>query len=557
VFRISPRSRAVIDELAVKSTWRTLELIKSAYNARNDATQLWARTTDLYLLVEKIDLVLQEHNDPVQDDIVTIVGRALEASNRTLDELARRCVNLGDREDLSLWDRMAGPVRFTLSAESIQRFEQQLQTNIMSVQIAFLLLGRGEQQELTRRVNDLLGVLETAVELIAQQTASTLPRQDALNTSEPPFPALDILGDIVEVATNTRAVQNVLTASPLSFASEEGESSDSPLLRLVSQESEEWGRIAERPPRSTAGINQTRSISSLALIDAIRNHSRADFQRLLDEGANTNGTDDEGFTPLMYTIKQHETPCNECFRCMRMLLDRNVDVNASNNGFTTLHMSVKKDNLEAAKALLENGAYIDPSIPITPLMLAVKSNKVTFVELFLASDPRPDATVVDADGWGLVQHAVWRECKDALLLLLESNKMMELNLDIDARCAMDRTPLMRLAEHAEQSKSVKLATILLDYGADVNAVDACSRSALHYAITEGPAKTQRNDFVQLLLDRRAEIGTVRSKAPKRFDQFPALKRKADMSRRDSAHSASDRPPVSRRGGSFSAFWSRV
>ena len=543
----------------MKSTWRTVEFVRSAYHARGDATQLWSRTNDLYLLIEKIDSVVREHADPLQEDVVLIVQKALKASNRTLDELARRCLNLGDRDDLTLWSKMARPICFTLSADSIQKFEQQLQTNIMSVQIAFFLLGRGEQQELTRRVNDLLSTLEIAVAYIARHTPRTRQFSHALDQPARSFAALETLDECVEAATSTMTARTVLTASPQMLGAEEDGMLGSQLYRLASQESQAWGEIAGRPSRSTTSTERTRaSVGSTALIDAIKYHSREEFQRLLDDGINLNGTDDEGYTPLMHTIIHHDTSCNECLRSMHALLQLSIDVDASNNGDTALHMSVKHDNLGAARALLNKGASIDVSLPNTPMMLAAQSRKVAFVELFLTSTPSPDVNTIDRDGWSIVHYAVWKNSKDMLLTLLKNNEALHLNMNIDARCSMDWTPLMRLAENADHPKSVQLATILLDYGADVNAVDLCGSSALHYAISSGTYSPQRNDFIRLLVERGADVDAVRSKASKGVvDRFPALRRSTSNRRRDSVLSNSDMSPPSRRGSSFRRRWSRT
>ncbi|KAF2833032.1 ankyrin [Ophiobolus disseminans] len=523
----------------VKSTWRAVEFARNAYHARGDATQLWARTNDLYLLIEKIDSLTQEHPDAFDEDIILIVQKALVASNRTLDELARRCLKLGDRDDLTLWSQIYRPVSFTLSSESIQKFEQQLQTNIMSVQIAFFLLGRGEQQELTRRVKDLLGVLETAMDFIARNTMRTPRSTEVSDGLDSTLAALESLDECVEAATSTMTVHSILTASPQTLSVEENEAIESPLQRLASMETRAWSEVAERSSCSLIQTERSESINSIALIDAIKDHSRNEFHRLLDNNINVNGADVERYTPLMHTIFQHEAPCDECFSYMHKLLQLSVDADAVREGETALHLSVKHDNLEAAKALLKRGATIDASPPDTPLMLAVQSNKPAFVELFLAATPTPDVNVVDRDNWGLIHHATWQNRKDVLRILLKCNKTMQLNMDLDARCAMDWTPLMRLAENAERSKSVKLATMLLDYGADVNATDCCGCSALYYAVTRGTYTPQRDEFVRLLLNNGVETEAVQAKVSKGLlDRYPALKPEQNPAATELSHTSS-------------------
>jgi ankyrin repeat protein len=92
---------------------------------------------------------------------------------------------------------------------------------------------------------------------------------------------------------------------------------------------------------------------------------------------------------------------------------------------------------------------------------------------------------------------------------------------------MDWTPLMHLAENAHWPENVHLAHTLLEYGAEVDAVDKCGNSALYYAVTIGAASPQRNKFVQELVDRSANVDAVRSKVTKRtVNKFVALKQQA-------------------------------
>lgn len=512
---------------------------------------MWARANDLHLLVERIDAVTQEYAAPIDGDIVLIIQRALKASNRTLDELARRCLNLGDRDDLNVWRRMTRPVGFILSSESIQKFEQQLQTNIMSVQIAFFLLGRGEQQEMTRRVNDLFAVLESAVQFIAQHKPFTGHPSEAWNASRPSLAALEDLDGCVEAATSTMTSHNMLTVSSQSLPHGQNEASESPLQQLATRESEAWGEIAGQPSRTVIRTGRISAAISIALIDAIKRHSREDFQGLLDDSIDINYPDDQGYTPLMHTTCQHKQTCDDCVQMMRTLLEHNVDVDVSRKGETALHMSVEHENIEAAKALLQKGANIDASYPDTPLMLAVQSDKPGMVEFLLTSTSTPNVHMNDRDNWGLIHHATWHNSISILRTLLACNNTLNLNMDLNARCTMDWTPLMRLAENAERSKSIALATMLLDHGADVNAVDMCERSALYYAVTEGTYSPRRNEFVRLLVEKGADVDAVREQAPKRVvERFAALRCGGDVKRRDSAHENGNIPPVSRRGSSF-------
>jgi ankyrin repeat protein len=442
-------------------------------------------------------------------DILKIVQNALKASSQTLDDLARRCLNLGDNEDLSLASRIYEPVYFTLASKSIQKFEQQLQTNIMSVQIALYILDMGEKQELKRRFKDILSMMEMGINL---------------NTSDH---SLLTSGHKYVEATKPTIVQfePTLVSSPPLQLEDKQQAPGSPIADLTIQELRAWGEAREQPicPTHTNTSKSTStSTSTTSLIDSITNHSLDRFHQLLTNGANVNGTDAQGFTPLMHSVAQHDHSCPQCLECAHALLNHGADIDASVHGATALYLCIARSNLNGAEALLTRGASTDGPRP--PLPLAVQRNQTEFVKLLVAHGA--DVNVVDDDDarWSLVHHAVRRNSYHALRALLDMNKAMTLGLQLDAKCAMDTTPLMLLAETAQRAENVPLAILLWEYGADVNAVDGCGYSALYYAVTAGAASPQRNKFVKLLLESGADVAQVRAKLPKRvFDRFPALR----------------------------------
>jgi ankyrin repeat protein len=470
-------------------------------------------------LIEKIDSVVKENGEPSDEELKRIVQKALEASNRTLNELARRCLNLGDKDDITHIYRLTRPIYFTLSSKSIQRFEHELQINIASAQFAFSVLYLEERQDLIRQIKALRKTIEAAIE---DTTRKPSPLDDILGRLDASPVAIKDLDICIEAKSITTTKSSTSAASHPVQQKEENDAYGSPLALLTSQEKHAWEALRTETLRLHDIEKTPNAADSMPLIEAIVQHSPA-FQQLLDDDINMNGTDDRGYTPLMHTVSQHGKTCDECLQCMHKLLQLRVDMDATNNGDTALHLSVKGRHLVAAKALLEKGARIDTLSPNTPLMLAIKSNQPAFVDLFLSH--RADITVVDDAKWGLLHHAVWRNCVESLLTLLEKTKAMNLNLDLDARCAVNWTALMHLAQNAQRSSNFRLAQILLDHGADVNVTDVCGYSALYYAITMGTGSSQRNNFIRLLLERGVNVEAVRSQVSKRaLDRFPVLRR---------------------------------
>ncbi|EAT85851.1 hypothetical protein HBH56_032340 [Parastagonospora nodorum] len=506
----------------VKSTWQTVEFARNAAHAQNDAKILWARVGDLTIFIDKIDAVLRDYTEPLDNSVVHIVLSALTASNQILDKLARRCLNIGDRDDLSLVHRITRPVYFTLSNKSIQKFEHDLQTHIMVLQTAFILLDRGENQESIRRIESLIMSLGARFSQIAQYTHWSY--QDSIGRPHLSVQTLIDIGDQTEATTNTATGFPGFSPSVQTQMKSEIGIPSSPIELLTHQETREWGSVHRKPSETATESGNAQTECIAAIIEAIVNHS-PDFEQVLADGVGLDATDDQGRTPLMHTIFQHGNRCNDCLDCMKMLLGRKFNANTNCDGETALHMAVRYNHLEAAKMLLQGDADVNASFPNTPLLLATKENQSAFVELFLAHGS--NLNVADDNHRGLVHHATWHNSSEALLALLKNNKALALNLDLDARCDMDWTPLMHLAENAHWPENVHLAHTLLEYGAEVDAVDKCGNSALYYAVTIGAASPQRNKFVQELVDRGANVDAVRSKVTKRtVNKFVALKQQA-------------------------------
>jgi len=115
-----------------------------------------------------------------------------------------------------------------------------------------------------------------------------------------------------------------------------------------------------------------KSTKSTAAIDAVRSHSVDALRETLDSGADPNGADKGGLTPLMEAALTGQTAM------ATVLLDRGADVNARDRGdWTALHYAAQDSQLEIARLLVSRGAQIDArdSDGNTPLWRAVFSSK--------------------------------------------------------------------------------------------------------------------------------------------------------------------------------------
>ncbi|MCX6929680.1 MAG: ankyrin repeat domain-containing protein [Verrucomicrobia bacterium] len=250
----------------------------------------------------------------------------------------------------------------------------------------------------------------------------------------------------------------------------------------------------------------------------------AALKLLLASGADVNGLDQNGRTPLFLAVRQGNVGAVET------LLAAGVDLSAADNpnGFTALHAASELDApaqvvsnvvtrllragaprdardkyggapLHAAAAagrtvmvalLLEAGARINSTGPslCTPLQLTVMSGRRDVVELLLFN--RADLEWRnDRDNTALGQ-AVFLQRKDIVTLLLDHGA------DVHADTGNGATALLFSADKGD----LDIIKLLLEHGAKIEQADQSRRSALIVAAMAG-----RVDAAGLLLDRGAKL----------------------------------------------------
>jgi ankyrin repeat protein len=119
--------------------------------------------------------------------------------------------------------------------------------------------------------------------------------------------------------------------------------------------------------------------------------------------------------------------------------------------------------------------------------------------------------IKDKAGWTLLHHAAHNGAVDVLKHLLYPSH----EVDVNATCPAGKTALHYCAELT----LIEPAKILLSHQSDINALDANSRSPLFFAVNK-PLNENRERFVTLLLDNRAQVDLVR--LPARHRDYPAL-----------------------------------
>jgi ankyrin len=291
---------------------------------------------------------------------------------------------------------------------------------------------------------------------------------------------------------------------------------------------------SERPQASTTNngldnssprrqIGQSRGNATAA--DATADQDVADRVAFLSR----NDQDGGGLTPLVFAVRHGD------IETARILLEAGADVNeVTYYGWSPLLTATQNRYYKLASFLIEKGA--DPNIANkggwTPLYLATDNRNIEngdyptrhadmdqleYIKLLLAHHANPNARMKDSTETRTIFTHQWlyEDGATAFLRAAQSSDitlmrlLLENGADPKIATTNNTTPLMVASGigwvegvTSEQGPKENLETVklLLDLGADVNAVDGDGRTALHGAAHKG-----RNDIVKLLVEHGARL----------------------------------------------------
>ncbi|XP_050087583.1 ankyrin-3-like isoform X3 [Anopheles aquasalis] len=234
---------------------------------------------------------------------------------------------------------------------------------------------------------------------------------------------------------------------------------------------------------------------------------------LLAKGANPALATEDGFTPLAVAMQQghdkvvavllesdtrgkvrlpalHIAAKKDDVKAAKLLLENehNPDV-SSKSGFTPLHIAAHYGNVNVAQLLIEKGADANFTAKhnITPLHVACKWGKLNMVKLLIANHARIDSITRD----GLTPlHCAARSGHDQVIEVL-----LEQGAEIISKTKNGLAPL----HMAAQGEHVSAARILLMNKSPVDDITIDYLTALHVAAHCGHVKVAK-----LLLDRNAD-----------------------------------------------------
>jgi uncharacterized protein len=250
-----------------------------------------------------------------------------------------------------------------------------------------------------------------------------------------------------------------------------------------------------------AGAALAAETGKLSLVEAARLGDREAVRSLLERHANVDAAAADGTTPLIWAATRNDLDMAD------LLLRAGADPKAANElGATALYAAAASPDSTMTERLLAAGA--DPNAHLvsgeTPLMQAARRGAVATVRLLLDAGADPDAQ--EANGgqnalmWAIAQrHAAVTEellrhhadinarSKSGFTALMfaaqqgdaDSARIL-LAAGVKANEVMPRTGLTPLLVASAMGRG-KVVALLLDQGADPNAVAADGFTSLHYA----------------------------------------------------------------------------
>ncbi len=205
------------------------------------------------------------------------------------------------------------------------------------------------------------------------------------------------------------------------------------------------------------------------------------LEGLLKQGADPNKRNDANATALMWAATNLDKT--------RLLLDHGADVNARSNDLRTPLMIAARTpgNATAVKLLLDRGANPNPNAhPATessPLIEAATAGDAASMELLMGSGADAKAAAQQA-----LTMAITMRCSKCLSVLVAKD--------------LDRAAYTLALPDIAALGDVDAVRLMLDHGADVNAVDPLGRTPLMYAAVSDLLSL---DVIKLLIERGADV----------------------------------------------------
>ena len=240
-----------------------------------------------------------------------------------------------------------------------------------------------------------------------------------------------------------------------------------------------------------ADTNITNGDGDTCLHDAVTNGNKDVLQLLLNHGADVNVTNSKNETALMIAYFWGNIDA------MNVLLSAGADPNiADANGQTCLHSVVARvSGKEVLQLLINHDADVNATNKsnTTALMVACKTGNIDAINELLNAEA--DTNIVDTNGYTCLHAAVSATCNKEVLQTLINH-----GADVNAADKSNVAALMLACEKG----NVNAVDILLNAGADPNIPDTDGNTRLHDTVRHG----YNREVLQLLLDYGANVNAI-------------------------------------------------
>ena len=214
------------------------------------------------------------------------------------------------------------------------------------------------------------------------------------------------------------------------------------------------------------------------------------IQIFIQAGASLNISDDNGFTPLAYAVREGK------FEIIRILVDARADTDFCGTSHPPLHVASEQGGVEIMDFLLKNGAnpYTVDASGNTPLHVAAKAGNKNAIQVLL--DAGVDCEWLNGDYATPLLLAAEEGHSDVMKILCAAGAMPTV------RDEFDSTPLHKAARNGH----LEAVNLLIEKEGDVLATDYRSQIPLHLAAKMGAA-----EIVERLLKQKSKSAQVKAK----------------------------------------------